>query len=136
MDIRDNIDIDSRLDALAVLATLPRRLIEVGYKRLDGERLNSADREYWAKTKKKLISGMTDHRSGCHLSDEDKRRIERLYKDGLTVYKISKMMGRNKTTIRKYLHQAGLREIGKIPVSLRNNKPVVGEDDGPALVPV
>lgn len=113
--IREDLDIDSRLDAIAVLSTLPKRMVEIGYKRLNGEKLNSADREYWAKTKRKLLRGRTDHQNGCHLSEEDKRRIVRLYAQGLTVYKIGKTMGKNMTTIRLYLYQLGLRKIGEMP---------------------
>ena len=98
-----------------MLATLPKRLVEIGYKRLNGEKLSSADREYGDKTKKKVhYEG-----SGCHLSEEDKKRIERLYDKGLSVCKISKTMGRNATTIRQYLCSKGLRETGKMPVPLR-----------------
>ena len=117
-DITDNIDIDSRLDALAILATLPKRLIEIGYKRLDGEKLNSADREYWYKTKKRVkYEG-----NGCHLSEDDKRRIERLYRNGWSVHKVAKTTGRNMTTVRQYLYERGLREIGEVPAQFRKDR--------------
>jgi len=121
MDISDNIDIDSRLDAIAILATLPKRLVEIGYKRLNGEKLSSADREYWNKTKKKVAY----NGSGCHLSNDDKERIRRLWKKGYSPYKIRKVMGRNSTTIREFLQKEGLRDKEEMPPSLqeyRNNR--------------
>ncbi len=95
--------------------------------------MNSADREYWAKTKKKLLRSTPDHQKGCHLSDEDKKRIVRLFNKGFTVYKISKTMGKNSTTIRLYLYQAGLREIGETPSAFKKNKPATA---GQPLEPV
>ena len=115
---RDDLEVDSRLDAIAILSTLPKRLVEIGYKRLNGEKLNSADREYWDKTKKKVAyTG-----SGCHLSDDDKERIRRLWKKGYSAYKIRKVMGRNSTTIREFLLKEGLRDKEEMPPSLREYK--------------
>ena len=36
-------DNEARLDAISILATLPKRLVEIGYRRLNGEELNTAD---------------------------------------------------------------------------------------------
>ena len=41
--VSDDGDDEARLDAIAIIATLPKRLVEIGYKRLNGEELNTAD---------------------------------------------------------------------------------------------
>lgn len=116
---REDLDIESRLDALAVIATLPKRLVEIGYKRLNGEKLSPAEKLYWSKTKKKFASVRPGHRKGCHLSDLDKRRIERLYAGGLTVGKIARTMSSNPTTVRLYLVERGLRDTQEVPAPIR-----------------
>jgi RNA polymerase sigma factor (sigma-70 family) len=107
-------DIDSRLDAIAVIATLPARLIEIGYKKLDGEKLSSTETKYCSHYKRKLGYSITRY-----LSDLDKKRIKHLYSKGLTVHTIAKTMGFSPTAIRKYLFEEGLRDTGEVPVSLR-----------------
>jgi hypothetical protein len=92
-------DGDARLDALATLATLPKRLIEIGYKRLNGERLNEADEWYWKSRKKKLDC----RKNGDQLSDWEKRRILRLHDGGLSICKIAKAMGRSNLAIMRVL---------------------------------
>ncbi len=104
-------DNDARLDALAVLATLPKRLVETGYDRLNGKKLNAADQGYWVRHKAKLDC----RKGGRQLSDWEKRRIVRLHGEGKSVYKIAKAMGRSTTTIRLYLFNAGLRRIREAP---------------------
>lgn len=107
-------DIDRRLDAIAVIATLPKRLIEIGYKRLDGEKLNATEIKYRSAYKKKLGYSITRY-----LSDPDKKRIKRLYGEGLTVHTIAKTMGFSPTAIRNYLFKEGLRDNEEVPASLR-----------------
>jgi DNA-directed RNA polymerase specialized sigma24 family protein len=104
--VYDDGDNEARLDALATLATLPKRLVEIGYKRLNGEELNTADEWYWMRNKAKL---------GCRkrsdqLSDWEKRRVAQLHKEGLSVSKIAKTMGRGRRTIDLCLVKAGLRK--------------------------
>src|SRR5271157_1776892 len=50
---------DARLDAIAILATLPKRLVRIGYDRLNGKRLCQADRKYWERQREKLGLGHT-----------------------------------------------------------------------------
>ena len=107
-------DIDSRLDAIAILAALPKRLLEIGYKRLDGEKLSPTETKYCSKYKKKLGYATTRY-----LSDLDKKRIKRLYSEGLTVHTIAKTTGFSSTAVRKYLFKEGLRDTGEVPASLR-----------------
>ena len=101
-----SINRDARLDAMAMLATLPKRLVEIGYKRLNGEELNTADEWYWMRHKAKLDC----RKRGDQLSDWEKRRIAQLHNQGLSVSKIARTMGRGRKTIDLCLVRAGLRE--------------------------
>ena len=96
---------DARLDAIAMLATLPKRLVEIGYKRLNGEELNTADEWYWMRQKRKLDC----RKRGDQLSDWEKRRVAQLHKEGLSVSKIARTIGRGRRTIDLCLVKAGLR---------------------------
>jgi hypothetical protein len=107
-------NIERRLDAVAVLATLPKRLIEIGYKRLDGLKLSPTETKYCSHYKRKLGYAVTRY-----LSDLDKKRIKHLYGEGLAVHTIAKTMGFSSTAVRKYLLQEGLRDTGEVPVSLK-----------------
>jgi len=100
-------DNGARLDAIAILATLPPRLVEIGYKRLNGEELNDADESYWMKYKAKLDC----RKRGDQLSEMERRRIVRLHNHGLPVIKIAKIMGRGRQTIDRCLVDAGLKEV-------------------------
>ena len=97
---------ENRLDAIAMLATLPKRLVEIGYKRLNGEELNTADEWYWIRHKAKLNC----RKRGDQLSDWEKRRVAQLHNEGLSVSKIAKTIGRGRRTIDLCLVKAGLRE--------------------------
>jgi len=104
--VSDDGDTAARLDAIAMLATLPKRLVEIGYKRLNGEELNTADEWYWMRNKAKLDC----RKRGDQLSDWEKRRVAQLHNQGLSVSKIAKTMGRSRRTIDLCLVKAGLRE--------------------------
>jgi len=99
-------DGDARLDAIATLATLPKRLVEIGNKRLNGEELNTADEWYWMRHKAKLDC----RKRGDQLSDWEKRRVVRLHNEGLSVSKIAKSIGRGRKSIDLCLVKAGLKE--------------------------
>jgi len=88
-------DIDARLDAIATLATLPKRLVEIGYARLNQRKLNAADQRYWIRHKGKLDC----RKNGREVSDWEKRRIARLHDEGLSVYQICKATGRHHATV-------------------------------------
>jgi DNA-directed RNA polymerase specialized sigma24 family protein len=104
---------DARLDATAILATLPRRLVEIGYKRLNGEELNTADEWYWMRQKRKLDC----RKRGDQLSDWEKRRIKQLHNQGISVSKIARVTGRGRRTVDLCLVRAGLREAPPYLVS-------------------
>ena len=103
--VSDNRDNEARLDALTMLATLPQRLVEIGYKRLNGERLSEADELYWMRHKAKLDC----RKRGDQLSDWEKRRVAQFHNQGLSVSKIARAMGRGRKTIDLCLVKAGLR---------------------------
>ena len=114
--VSDNGDNEARLDALTMLATLPQRLVEIGYKRLNGERLSEADELYWMRHKAKLDCW----KRGDQLSEWEKRRVAQLHNKGMSVSKIAKTMGRGRKTIDLCLVKAGLREAP--PYSAAKNK--------------
>ncbi len=121
-DLCDDSD-TRRLDALATLATLPKRLVEIGHKRLNGEKLNVADQGYWIRH-----CGHKGRNGGSYLSDYEKRRIERFHGDGLSVHTIAKAMGRSETTVRVYLFNAGLRGIQEAPPQLLKPRRGTGKE--------
>ena len=90
-----NGDIDARLDALATLLTLPERLVEIGYDRLNGKKLSAADQQYWVRHKTKLNC----RKNGREVSDWERRRIARLHDEGASVYQIMKATGRHRKTV-------------------------------------
>ena len=97
-------DIDSRLDAAAILAALPPRLREIGVRRLDKVPLSNADRLYWHKQKRKL-------RPACkgRLTRADRQKIEELNQKGLLTREISRVTGWSEFTVRAVLNEAGLK---------------------------
>ena len=92
-------DGDSQLDATTMLATLPDRLIQIGYKLLDGEKLSEADHSYWTRQKAKLGGRKYANR----LSDEERRRILGLHRQGISMSSIAKRMGRTNKAIMQVL---------------------------------
>lgn len=102
----DDEDSTARLDAEATLTTLPARLVEIGNKRLNGERLSEADEWYWMRHKAKLDC----RKRGDQLSEWEKRRVVQLHNEGLSVSKIARVMGRGRKTIDLCMVKAGLRE--------------------------
>lgn len=104
--VSDDGDSDVRLDAIATIAALPQRLVEIGYQRLNGERLSEADEWYWMRHKAKLDC----RKRGDQLSDWEKRRVAQLHNEGLSVSKIARTMGRGRKTIDLCLVRAGLKE--------------------------
>jgi len=94
-------DTDARLDAMATLATLPERLIQIGNKILDGEKLSEADESYWRRQKERLRPKLNCRRYANRLSDWEKRRILQLNSKGVSMCKIARTMERsNKAAMR------------------------------------
>ncbi len=94
-------DIDALLDAVAMLITLPKRLVEIGYDRLNGKKLSAADQRYWIRHKAKLDC----RKNGREVSDWEKRRIAHLHNEGASVYEIAKTTGRHRDTVKLCLNR-------------------------------
>ena len=88
---------DARLDAIAILATLPKRLVRIGYDRLNGRKLSEKDYAYWRRQREKLEC----HQNAKEISDWEKRKILRLHDKGYSVYQIRKATGRCYETIQR-----------------------------------
>ena len=98
-----SIDIDARLDAIATLAALPRRLVQIGYKILDGEKLSEPDQHYWIRQKAKLRPKLNCRRYANRLSDWEKRRILQLHTKGMSMCKIARTVGRTNKAVMRVL---------------------------------
>jgi hypothetical protein len=96
---RDNA---ARLDAIAILATLPERLVRIGYDRLDGKKLSESDRSYWQRHRAKLDC----RHNAQEISDWERKRILRLHDQGFSVYKIRKATGRCCETIQRAIRES------------------------------
>ncbi len=93
-------DSDARLDAMAMLATLPKRLVRIGYDRLNGRELSEKDYAYWRRHKAKLDC----RQNAKEISDWEKRQILRLHDKDLSVYQIRKSTGRCYETIQRTIN--------------------------------
>ena len=96
-------DTDARLDAIVTLATLPERLIQIGYKILNGEKLSHADQHYRMRQMARLKPKPNCRRQANYLSDWEKRRILQLYREDICVHKIATTMGRSDKTVLRVL---------------------------------
>ncbi|GAI92080.1 unnamed protein product, partial [marine sediment metagenome] len=90
----------ARLDAMATLATLPEKLIQIGYKILNGEKLSRADQYYRMRQKARLRPKL---KYSYHISDREERWILQLYHEDICVHKIATAMGRTDHTILRVL---------------------------------
>ncbi len=97
-------DTDARLDAVAILSTLPPRLIEIGLKKLNGEPLTNAEVLYRQKRRNKL---KPNRPTGC-ISGEEKQRVIELNRKGLNNDEITRATGRSALSVRNVLKEAGL----------------------------
>jgi hypothetical protein len=102
-------DLDARLDSIATLATLSERLIGIGHKILNGEKLSGADQAYRVKQLRKLLYPELN----CRVSAWERKRILQLYREDMCVHKIAVAMGRTDRTI--------LRVLGGRRLPLRRN---------------
>jgi len=95
---------DARLDAVAILSTLPPRLIEIGLKKLNGEPLTNADRLYRHKQRNKL----RPNRPTGRICEDEKQKIVELNRKGLNNDEIARATGRSALSVRNVLKEAGL----------------------------
>lgn len=96
-------DIGAQLDARAILKTLPRRMIEAGVKRLQGESLNIADKLYLCRQRRRLSRYNWT-------SDEEIEQMRRLYVDeGLSITEIARRVGKGRATVQRHLSKLGVK---------------------------
>jgi DNA-binding NarL/FixJ family response regulator len=103
-------DIDARLDAKATLATLPKRLIQIGHKILNEENLSNTDQAYRVRQLRKLRPKLNCRHQANELSEWERRRVVRLHCKGLHVWPIARTLGRSYRNVNICLIKAGLRE--------------------------
>jgi len=101
--ISQGVNSDARLDAIATLATLPKRLLRIGHDRLNGRKLSEKDYAYWRRHKVKLEC----RQNSKEISDWEKRQILRLHDKGYSVYEIRKTTGRCYETIQRAINNRG-----------------------------
>ena len=78
-------DIEIRLDARATLKTLPKRMIEAGAKRAEGEKLNNADKLYLCRQRHRLSKFNWT-------TDAEIEQMQHLYVDeGLSCVEVAKI---------------------------------------------
>lgn len=98
--VSQGVNSDARLDAIATLAALPKRLLRIGKDRLNGRKLSEKDYAYWRRHKAKLEC----RRNSKEISDREKRQILRLHDKGYSVYEIRKTTGRCYETIQRAIN--------------------------------
>lgn len=96
-------DSDARMDAIETLATLPKRLIQIGYKIDNGEKLSEADQHYWIRQKAKLRPKLNCRRYANRLSDWEKERILALHRKGVSMSRIARIMARSNKAVMRVL---------------------------------
>jgi len=95
-------DIEGRLDAIATLNTLPKRMVKTGAIRAEGGKLNNADKLYLCRQR---------HRqSKYNHSDAEKvERMRQLYVDeGLPCADVAKIVGKGRSTVQRQLNKLGV----------------------------
>ena len=101
--ISNDADVGAEIDAQAVLKSLSERLIDIGERLVNGERLNHADKSYLSRQRAKLKEDYS-----YQVGDTEAQRIRHLWKQGLSRCKIARALGRSHTTISKYLKKMEL----------------------------
>ena len=95
-------DIEARLDARAKLKTLPKRMVKVGLKRVEGERLNNADKLYLCRQRHRLSKFNWT-------TDAEIEQMRHLYIDeGLSSVEVAKITGRGRATVQRHLNKLGV----------------------------
>lgn len=95
-------DMDARLDAIAMLKTLPKRMVNTGAIRAEGGKLNNAD---------KLFLCRQRHRQSKynHSTADDVERMRQLYvDDGLPCAEVARITGKSRVTVQNHLNKLGV----------------------------
>ena len=95
-------DIETKLDTRATLKTLPKRMIEAGAKRAEGEKLNNADKLYLCRQRHRLSKFNWT-------TDAEIEQMRHLYVDeGLSSVEVAKITGKGRATVQRHLNKLGL----------------------------
>ena len=96
-------DVGAQLDARAILKTLPKRMVEAGIKRAEGEKLGNADKLYLCRQRHRLSRYNWT-------SDEEMEQMRRLYVDeGLSITEIARIIGKGRATVQRHLSKLGVK---------------------------
>ena len=95
-------DIDGRLDAIATLNTLPKRMVKAGVTRAEGGKLNNADKLYLCRQR--------HSQSKYNWTDAEKiERMRQLYVDeGLPCAKVAEIVEKSRVTVQRQLNKLGV----------------------------
>ena len=95
-------DIESRMDAIATLNTLPDRMVKAGIIRDEGGKLNNADKLYLCRQRHRI--------SKYNHSDTEKiERMRQLYVDeGLPCAEVGKIVGKSRSAVQRQLNKLGV----------------------------
>ena len=95
-------DIEGKIDARAILNTLPARMVKAGAIRAEDGKLNNADKLYLCRQR---------HRqSKYNWSNAEKiERMRQLYVDeGLPCTEVAKIVGKSHSTVQRQLNKLGV----------------------------
>jgi hypothetical protein len=95
-------DIEGRLDAIATLNTLPKRMVKAGVTRAEGGKLNNADKLYLCRQRRR--------QSKYNWTDAEKiERMRQLYVDeGLPCAKVAEIVEKSRVTVQRQLNKLGV----------------------------
>ena len=95
-------DIEARIDARTILNALPKRMVKAGTTRVEGGKLNNADKLYLCRQRHRL--------SKYNWSDAEKiERMRQLYVDeGLPCTEVAKIVGKGRSTVQRQLNKLGV----------------------------
>jgi len=95
-------DIAGRIDARALLKTLPERMVKTGIIRDEGGKLNNADKLYLCRQRHRI--------SKYNHSDAEKIEwMRQLYVDeGLNCTKVAKIVSKSRSTVQNHLNKLGV----------------------------
>ena len=95
-------DIEGRLDAIATLNTLPKRMVKAGVTRAEGGKLNNADKLYLCRQR---------HRqSKYNWTDAEKiERMRQLYvEEDLSCAEVGKIVEKSRSAVQRQLNKLGV----------------------------
>ena len=95
-------DIEARIDARALLKTLPERMVKAGIIRDEGGKLNNTDKLYLCRQRHRL--------SKYNWADTEKiEQMRQLYVDeGLPCAEVAKIVGKGCSTVQRHLNKLGV----------------------------